>query len=148
MKKLLPLFYLLLLVGFVSCSKDEEKPSLIGSWQGTIVKVTVIPDAAPVPINLGEEALDVLANFKADGSVELTKDAQTTTGTYEVNGKNLIITITFTLNDIDLSGTYTIQEHTQTKLTLYLEKTGSIDHPDFGTVTGTVKATFYFDRVE
>jgi hypothetical protein len=147
MKNLLSLFYLLLLAGVMSCSKDEEKPSLIGTWQGNVVKVTVIPSSPPIPIDLDEEALDVLVKFSADGVLEVIKDEQTTAGTYEVNGKNLIITIAFTLNTIELSGTYTIQEHTQTKLTLYLEKAGSFDDPDLGTLTGTVKATLFFDRL-
>jgi hypothetical protein len=132
----------------VSCKDDDKTyPSVTGKWQGTLLTAEITVFGVPLPDKRTDDTFDAIVEFKADGTATVTDDNQTSTGTWSQNNDKLTLSVTFGTDFIDLSGTYTIQDITDTKLILYIEKDGSYTDPDTNVeVQGTVKATLNFDR--
>lgn len=134
-------------VWLTACDDEKEFASVVGKWQGTKAEAEILAFGVPIPIKETDDTFAAEVEFKDNGTVTLTEDAQTSSGTWEQNGDKLILSITFSTDFIDLSGTYTIKELTDTKLTLFIEKDGTYTDPDSGMdIDGTVKATLYFDK--
>ena len=147
LRNILSLFCLVSCALLIGCDDEKEFASILGQWQGTKAEAEIEAFGIPLPINETDDTFDAVVEFKDDGTIILTEDAQTSTGTWEQNGDKLLLSITFSTDFIDLSGTYTIKDLTATKLTLYIEKDGTYTDPDTGIdVDGTVKATLYFDK--
>jgi hypothetical protein len=131
-----------------SCD-DEKMSSIVGKWNVNKAEYNCRPFRYPGTINQTEDNLDTAFEFKSDGSLELTRAGKLSTGTYELKERNLITSLPFTTQVIGLSGKYSIQELTETKLVLYVERDDTFQDPDTGTnLRGTVKATLHFDRVQ
>ncbi|SHH50893.1 hypothetical protein SAMN04488109_4118 [Chryseolinea serpens] len=132
----------------VSCKDDDKSyPSVTGKWQGTLLTAEITVYGVTLPNKQTDDTFDAVVEFKSDGTAILTDDNQTSTGTWSQNNDKLTLSVTFGTEFIDLSGTYTIQEITDKKLTLYIEKDGSYTDPDTKVeVQGTVKATLNFDK--
>ena len=69
-----------------------------------------------------------------------------------VHGHRTIINLRLSIptdddDEIDMSGEYTIQEITGSRLKLYIEKETTIEDPDTGMeFEASIKATLYFDK--
>jgi hypothetical protein len=142
------LFSILLPVLVIGCSDEEEKlASLEGSWQGTKAEGEVVIFGVPSGFEEEDETFDPAIEFKQDGSVKIIDNGAPAEGTWSQTGNTLTTSITFDTNFIDLSGRYTIQSLTDTKLVLYFEKDGTYADPDTGIeIEGTLKATLNFDK--
>jgi len=141
-------FIILLTVIILSCKDDDKSPapSITGKWQGTLLTADVAISGVPTDTR-NDSTFNAIVEFKTDGTVTITDDGQTSTGTWSQNGDKIDMSATFGTDRIDLSGTYTIKTLTDTKLVLYIDKDGSYTDPDTHiTVQGNVKATLYFDR--
>ena len=131
----------------ISCSNDKEFGSVAGKWQGTKAEAQIVAFGIPLPISEADDDFNAEVEFKTDGTVSLADDGQTSSGTWEQDGNKLILSITFSTDFIDLSGTYTIKELTASTLQIYIEKDESYTDPDTGTtVDGTIKATLSFTK--
>jgi len=146
-KYILSLLTLVCCCGMVACDDDEDFASIIGKWKGTKAEAEILAFGVPLPIKETDETFDAEIEFKADGTVTLADDGQSSTGTWEQNGDKLLLSITFSTDFIDISGTYTIKELSQTKMRIFIENDTTYTDPDSGIdIDGTVKATIYFDR--
>jgi hypothetical protein len=133
----------------VSCKDDDKSsyPSVTGKWQGTLLTAEIVVFGVTLPDKRTDDTFDALVEFKSDGTMTITDDNQTSSGTWSQSDDKLTLSIAFGTDVIDLSGTYTIEEITDKKLTLYIEKDGSYTDPDTNVeVEGTVKATLNFDK--
>ncbi|MBL7859275.1 MAG: hypothetical protein JNM57_16400 [Cyclobacteriaceae bacterium] len=139
------LLWITLLMG--ACQNDEQVGSVIGRWEGTKISASFKPDGIPASIDQDDDTFNAIIEFKADGSVIYADDGDEYDGTWVQNGNTLTLTVNADLTFFDLSGTGTIEEATAEKLTLYLERKGEFDIPDFGALNGTVKARIYFQRI-
>ncbi|MBT1702814.1 lipocalin family protein [Chryseosolibacter indicus] len=120
---------------------DKDLSSIEGRWSGDRAALTV----NLIPIN--EDDFDVVLDFKEDGTVILTEDNNTITGTYKVSGDDLTLTgINMVSIPVTLEGNYDIKELTNNRLVIEGEREGQYTHPDYGTITGKVKATLYFNK--
>lgn len=140
---------LLLLLMVASC-RDDEGPfaSITGRWEGEKAELRIKADGFPLGIPYTVNDLATVMEFKADGTMVLTKDGKTSNGTYTINGKKLTINVDFRLQDIDLSGTYTIIELSNSRLKGEIEKEATVKNPETGSdVSGEIKATLTFDRI-
>jgi hypothetical protein len=139
------LFYL---IALISCHKNDNQPSIIGKWNGDKAEFNIVTLGITTPFGYTDDNFDTVIEFKNDGTVVLTQKSVQTSGTFTKNGDQINTSVTFNTGVIDLSGTYTIKELTSTKLTLYIEKNGSVKDPNSGVnLTGTVKTTLYFNKV-
>ena len=77
-----------------------------------------------------------------------SEDGEVTNGTWSQNNNKLTLSIpTDDDDEIDMSGEYTIQEITGSRLKLYIEKETTIEDPDTGMeFEASIKATLYFDK--
>lgn len=140
---------LFLLLTIFSCKDEENDISgpLVGKWSGNKSDFKINPDGILPAFTLSEDNFPVQLEFKNDGTVILTDDKTSATGTYQLNGETLTININYTFEHIGLDGTYTIEELTKSNLVVSIEKEGSFEHPDTGQkLNGTVVATLFFDR--
>jgi len=146
--RIITFFLSLSFIILLSCKDDEKSyPSVTGKWQGTLLTAEITVFGVALPNKQTDDTFDALVEFKSDGTAVLTDNNQTSTGTWSQNNEKLTLSVTFGTEFIDLSGTYTIQEITDTKLVLYIEKDGSYTDPDTKTeIQGTVKATLNFDK--
>ncbi len=131
---------------FTGCDDDDDEKfdSIVGSWQGTKTEFELHLEGVPTPITETDEDFAGEVEFKQDGTAVFEEDGDVVSGTWNQNGDKLTLTIA---NDDDLSGTYTIQELTSSKLRLYIEKEGTFEDPDTGiNLDGTVKGTLYFNK--
>lgn len=134
-------------VWMTGCDDDDTFAELAGNWQGTMAEAEVLAFGIPLPVSETDDSFDAQVEFKSDGTITLSDDGQSSTGTWEQNGDKLILSITFSTDFIDLSGTYAIKELSETKLRIFIEKDTPYTDPDSGIeVDATVKATLYFDR--
>ena len=135
---------------FVLACNDEDEISapIVGVWAGNTADFKVNPDGIIPAFSVTEDNFPVKLEFRNDGSLILTDDSQaSTTGTYEMSGRNLTINIDYEFEFIGLSGTYNVEELTNTKLRASIEKEGNYEHPDTGqNFDGSVEATLFFDR--
>jgi uncharacterized protein (TIGR03066 family) len=134
----------------LSCSKDDEPDEefapIIGVWQGTSIDYKFTPDGLGLGYEDTEEDFDGIVEFKEDGTVVYTDDGNESTGTYTITGDKLTTTVEFTSSLPFSAGTFTIKRLTGSKLDLYFEDEGEFDVPDFGTVSGELEATAFFER--
>ena len=143
-KFLVPVVFLALLAG---CDDDEKIASVEGSWQGTKAEGEVLVFGVPSGFEEEDDAFNPILEFKPGGVVTLTKDGVPTQGHWSQDGEKLTASLDFNTEFVDLSGDYTIQTLTDTKLVLYFEKDGTYEDPDTGIqIEGTLKATLYFDK--
>jgi hypothetical protein len=133
----------------VACDDDDDDhgiSSVAGEWVGTKSVLAITVDGIP-PINETDEDFAGEAEFLQDGTAIYTEDGEVVEGTWAQNNNKLILSIEDGDFNEDLSGTYTIQELSQTKLRLYIEREGTFEDPESGMeFEATVKATLYFDR--
>lgn len=136
-----------LLLGLAGCDDEEKLASIEGSWQGTRAEGEVLVFGVPTGFEEEDVTFDPILEFKQGGTVTVTKDGTPSQGTWSQSGDKLTTSIDFNTSFVDLSGTYTIQTLTETKLILYYEKDGTYEDPDTGIeIDGTLKATLYFDK--
>lgn len=139
----------LLVTGFSACDDDEEEVSrtVEGRWQGTRMEFTL--EAFGIPVrNEDDDSFNAILEFKANGSVTIEDEGQSATGTWVQNGNTLTLSVNYTIENISLSGDYTIKELTDTKLAIYAERDETYEDPDTGLeVDGTLKATLYFTAI-
>ena len=136
----------LLVTGFSACDDDDEEVSrtVEGRWQGTRMEFTL--EAFGIPVrNEDDDSFNAILEFKANGSVTIEDEGQSATGTWVQNGNTLTLSVNYTIENISLSGDYTIKELTDTNLSIYAERDETYKDPDTGLeVDGTLKATLYF----
>jgi len=137
-----------LLIALTAGCDDEEKFSSIeGKWQGTKAEGKVLVFGVPSGFEEEDDTFDPTLEFKQGGVVTLTQDGTPSQGTWSQDGEKLTMSITFDTDFVDLSGAYTIETLTDTKLVLYYEKDGTYKDPDTQIeIDGTLKATLYFDK--
>lgn len=143
-------FFLLLVlaVSFASCDNDDEaEVSIVGTWQGDEADLLVKPSGFPLAIPYTIDDFDAVIEFKSDGTISITDDNQTVTGTYQRDGDNLTLSTGFTVEDISLAGTYEIVKLTASALEIEIEKDATVKNPNDGTdISGNVNATLVFTR--
>lgn len=136
----------LLVTGFSACDDDDEEVSrtVEGRWQGTRMELTL--EAFGIPVrNEDDDSFNAILEFKANGSVTIEDEGQSATGTWIQNGNTLTLSVNYTIENISISGDYTIKELTDTNLTIYAERDETYEDPDTGLeVDGKLKATLYF----
>lgn len=136
----------LLVTGFNACDDDDEEVtrSVEGRWQGTRLELNL--EAFEVPVrNEDDDTFNAQMEFKANGSVTIEDEGQSATGTWVQNGNTLTLSVNYTIEDISISGDYTIEELTETNLRLYAKRDETYEDPDTGLeVDGTLKATLHF----
>lgn len=136
-----------LLVAPLACDDDEKMASVEGTWQGTKAEGEVLVFGVPSGFEEEDDTFNPVLEFKQGGVVTLTQGGAPSQGTWSQDGEKLITSLNFDTNFVDLSGTYTIQTLTETKLVLYYEKDGTYEDPDTGIeIEGTLKATLSFDK--
>jgi hypothetical protein len=135
-------------VFFTGCDDDDDGiASVAGKWRGNKTELSILVEGIPTPIEETDDDFAGEVEFKSDGTAVYTEDGDQIVGTWAQNNNKLILSIPDDSEDIDMSGTYTIQELNGSKLKLYIEKEGSFEDPDTGFVfDATVKATLYFDK--
>jgi hypothetical protein len=131
----------------IGCEEEDKLASIEGSWRGTKAEGEVVIYGVPSGFEEQDESFDPILEFKTDGTVKITDDGTPAEGTWSQTGNILTTAVTFNTEFIDLSGDYTIESLTDTKLVLYYEKDGTYSDPDTGIeIEGTLKATLYFDK--
>lgn len=133
---------------FSSCDDDDNTFSSVeGKWTGAKTVLVIKVDGIPTPINETDDSFSGTVNFKEDGTAIYTEDGEVVTGTWVQHNNKLDLSIPNDSKELDMSGTYTIQELSGSKLKLYIEKEGTFEDPDSGFVfDATVKATLYFNK--
>lgn len=131
-----------------ACKDDSDvSASIVGKWSGNKADFKINPKGIIPAFTISEDNLAVQLEFKNDGTLILTDDQTTTSGTYQLNGRSLVININYTFEVIGLEGTYDVEELSRSKLRVSIEKEGNFEHPDTGQkIDGTVEATLFFDR--
>ena len=136
-----------LLVASFACDDEEKIASVEGSWQGAKAEGEVLVFGVPSGFEEEDETFSPILEFKKGGVVTLTQGGVPTDGTWSQDGEKLTTSLHFDTNFIDLSGSYTIQTLTDSKLVLYYEKDGTYQDPDTGIqIEGTLKATLTFNK--
>jgi hypothetical protein len=140
---------LFLLVLIFSC--DEEPiitSSIEGTWRGTRAEIRINPYGLPIPIKGEDESFGRIIAFNADGTMVVQGNGQPTEGTYRVESDKLITDIALTVEDITLSGTYTIETLTDKTLVFFKKQKNVFVNPEKGpNVSGKVKVTLHFERI-
>ena len=142
--------FVVLVALLFSCEDDAEiTASIEGKWKGTLAEIRVKPLGLPIPISEDYASFDPEIEFMPAGTVVLWDDSQPKEGTYELTGEKLTINIDYTIEDVDLSGTYTIETLTENSLVFYLERKGQtlVDPDGAPTIKGRVKVTLHFRRI-
>lgn len=140
------LFSVMLLIPF-ACDEEEKTGSVEGTWTGTKAEGEVLVFGVPSGFEEVDDSFNPVLEFKQGGVVTLTQDGVPYSGTWSQDGEKLTTNLNFTTDFVDLSGVYTIQTLTDTKLVLYLEKDGTYEDPDTGIdIEGTLKATLSFQK--
>ncbi len=135
------------LLGISGCDEEEKLASIEGSWQGTRAEGEVLVFGVPTGFEEEDVTFDPTLEFKQGGTVTVTTNGTPSSGTWSQSGDKLTTSIDFNTSFVDLSGDYTIETLTETKLILYYEKDGTYEDPDTGIeIDGTLKATLYFDK--
>ncbi len=136
-----------LLVAPFACDDEEKMASIEGIWHGSKAEGEVLVFGVPSGFEEEDVMFQPTLEFKQGGSATLTQGSVPTAGTWSQDGEKLTTSLNFDTNFIDLSGTYTIQTLTYTKLVLYYEKDGTYQDPDTGIeIEGTLKATLSFNK--
>ena len=141
------IFLGVLLAFLTSACDDEKMSSIVGKWNVHSAEFNMRPFRYPGTIYQKEDNLDTAFEFKPDGTLMLTRSGKLSQGKYEIKEKELITDLSFNTRVCGLAGKYRIQELTETKLVLLVERDDTFQDPDTGTnLRGTVTATFHFDR--
>jgi hypothetical protein len=133
-----------------SCKDDADITSSIhGKWQGTLAEVQVKPFGLPVPISRDVPSFTTEMEFTADGTMIVWDDGHPITGTYVLTGDELTADIAYNIEDVDLSGTYTIETLTETSLVFTLRKRNVVIADPAGgpNITGQITITLHFQRL-
>ena len=137
----------IVLFALLACDDEEKMASLEGSWQGTKAEGEVLVFGVPSGFEEEDETFNPVLEFKPGGVATLTYDGVPSQGTWSQDGEKLTTSLNFNTEFVDLTGAFTIQTLTETKLVLYFEKDGTYEDPDTGIeIEGTLKATLYFDK--
>jgi uncharacterized protein (DUF39 family) len=142
--------YIILSISLLfGCNEDDQKKaSVVGRWKGTLAEVQLKPLGLPAPVTRKDENFASEIEFTSDGKVTYYQGGQPVEATYEIVDNKLVTDINISTPVIDLSGTYTIQELTESVLVFYLEKNDTVTDPGTGlSVTGDIKATLHFVRL-
>lgn len=134
---------------FTACDDDDDNgfSSVEGRWVGDRTELNIKVEGVPTPLNETDDSFAGEVDFQDDGTAVYSEDGEVIEGTWVQNNNKLILTIPDDSEEIDMSGTYTIQDLTATKLKLFIEKEGSFEDPETGLVfDATVKATLYFNK--
>lgn len=139
----------LLLVLTLACREDAEITSGIeGKWKGTLAEVQVKAFGLPIPIKKDDISFASRIDFNKDGAMIIWDDGDPIEGTYQVNGDEVAVNIDYSIEDIDLSGTYTIEKLTSTQLVIHTRRDETIANPDGGpSISGEIKVTLHFSRL-
>ena len=133
-----------------ACDDDDDNgfPSVAGKWAGDKTELVVKVQGVPTPINETDDSFSGKVEFKSNGTAVYSEDGEVINGTWSQNNNKLTLSIPTDEDDeIDMSGEYTIQEITGSKLKLYTEKETTIEDPDTGMeFEASIKATLYFDK--
>jgi hypothetical protein len=126
-----------------SCNhEDDDTKTLLGGWR------TSKADFQINLIRISRDNLNIMLDFKSDGKLIYTDDTQALEGHYTFKEKKLTISgIDTDQLPISISQTYDVQELRSDKLIIAGKQEGIIHDPQYGEISGTVKATFYFDKV-
>lgn len=133
---------------FTACDDDDDNGigTVAGSWRGDKTELNIKVEGVPTPINEVDDAFEGEVEFQADGTAIYTEDSEEIEGTWVQNHNKLTLTIPSD-DEFDMSGTYTIQELSGSRLKIFIQKEGSFEDPDTGMVfDATVKATLYFNK--
>jgi hypothetical protein len=131
----------------LACDDEDKMASVEGIWKGTRAEGEVLVFGVPSGFEEVDGAFDATLEFKQGGLATLTENGAPYTGTWSQYGENLETNLGFTTDFADMSGAYTIQTVTETKLVLYFEKDGTYKDPDTGIdIEGTLKATLSFEK--
>ena len=144
------LFALIFLVLASACKEDPEITApIIGKWSGQKVNFKINPTGIIPAFTIQKDEFPVRLEFKTDGTLVLTDNKGISrTGTYTQTDTQLTINIDYTFELIELSGTYKLNQLTETNLQGEIEKEGHYTHPDTGQeFDGKVTATLFFDKV-
>lgn len=128
---------------------DVEPANVIGHWRGTQATIQVLLDGTALPYEETDDDFEPVIEFKSNGTFTLEQDGDTRNGNYSISGNSLTMAgLALKTSFIDLSGTYTVQEASQTALVLFIEKEDTGTNPDSGVnVTGKVRATLRFTKI-
>ena len=132
---------------FSSCKDDESMAPIYGEWVGTQSHIQGFADGIPIAIyDETDDQFNVAINFGEDGTVTVIDNDIETSGTWEYtdSNKKIIATVDFQNDFLEPTETLSIKKISETSLTLYIEKHGTQDVPDYGEMTGTVKVTLNF----
>jgi hypothetical protein len=130
-----------------SCDDGDDNgfQSVAGKWAGDKTELIVKVVGVPTPINKTDESFAGKVEFKQNGTAIYSEDGEVTEGTWSQNNNKLTLSIPTDDDEVDMSGVYTIQEITGSKLKLYIEKESTIKDPDTGAeFEAFIKATLYF----
>ena len=133
-----------------SCSEEGENASLIGSWQGTTATIEFYPTGSPVAVyEETDEDFNTLIEFRDDGTARVEDEGTITEGTWEYadGNKKIVASVDLQNEFFGASETFSISQLTSNVLILDYDKTDEFDIPDFGQVSGRLKLTLHFDRV-
>ena len=131
-----------------SCNDDDEKSaSILGNWKGDKIEASAKVEGIPNPVNKNDENFEGRAEFKSDGTVIFREDGEITEGTWAQNGNKLILSVDELDDDVDMTGTYIIQELNSSRLKIHIEKETILYDEETGMeYPAELKATLYFDR--
>jgi hypothetical protein len=140
----------LLSLSLLGCKDDGEiSASIVGKWQSDKADFNLNP-SGPIPgYTITRDDFSIQTQFNSDGSVVLTdENGVSTTGSYTMTGTKLTLNINYDIEFISLSGTYTIDELTDTRLIAVIKKEDTFTDPDSGQeFEGEITVTLYFDRI-
>jgi hypothetical protein len=142
-------FYPLLFIALVSCSDDKEdtSASVVGEWQGDRSEVRASYQGIPVRQETDED-FDGQIEFTESGAFIYTDDGNTTNGTYTRNGSTLTLNGSFTFEGIEFTDlSFTIDQLTETRLRLKLDRNQEIEDPTYGEITVTITGELDFNRL-
>jgi hypothetical protein len=141
---------LVALVVLFSCQDDHAPLApIIGQWKGTRAELRLKPFGLPIPISKDDDDFASTLEFKSDGTLVLTDGSTSRQGTYSMAGNKITTDLDFSMEDVSLSGTYEIEDLTDTALAFYIEKKDTtLTDPNSGkSISGDVKVTLHFQRM-
>lgn len=145
MKKLLVFSFLAISV--LACDDDDERASIIGSWNGDQAFVVVKYRDLPFYKDDRQE-FNVTITFNEDGTVVLVDkdDGTTSTGNYTLTGDDLTVDIDFKLFELTGPIEFDVDRLTNQRLELSLDEDLPYNHPEWGTIVVDVEGHLHFDR--
>lgn len=141
---------LLLLTLLFSCREEEKNfPSIVGKWRGTRAELRIKPFGLPIPVTRDDEDFSSLIEFGKDGTLALTQELQTSTGTYTFSDNTITTDLELVIQGIAIPGTYTVDNLTESNLVFHVDKSGTFTDPSSGrSLSGDIKVTLHFQRAD